>query len=497
MIYLSYMLAELRRRRGRTLLTALGLAVGVGLVISVSALSAGLDRAQASVLEPLTGVGTDMSVNRPISLSRDPREAFQRLSPADRAQLRREFGERQVDFGSLAPGSKFTRTTFRSSQLSFPASRVETIASLSGVTSAAGGLTLSMSTISGTVPNQAQAQAQAAGGEGGHGGEGGGEGAGGEAGELGHGNANVNATTVAGVDPAKDDLGAITSRQLTQGRWFSSGAREAIVDVAYARTRGKGVGSSIAVGGRPYRVVGVVKTPLGGTGADVYVKLAQLQRASGRTGRVNAVFVRAASAGDVDTVAKAITASFDGASVTTAKTLADRVSGSLASAKSLTEKLGLALELVGLLGAVLIASLLSLSSVTKRVRELGTLKALGWSRGLVVRQVTGESLLQGLAGGVLGIAVGLAGAALITLLMPPLRATVASATPQGGFSGPFGGDEVTASAASQAVSLTARVSPGVVLVAVALAVAGGLVAGAAGALRASRLRPVEALRHID
>jgi putative ABC transport system permease protein len=59
MFYLGYLLAELRRRPGRTALTALGLAVGVGLVVIVGALSQGLDDAQDEVLEPLTGVGPD------------------------------------------------------------------------------------------------------------------------------------------------------------------------------------------------------------------------------------------------------------------------------------------------------------------------------------------------------------------------------------------------------------------------------------------------------
>src|SRR3954451_131738 len=67
--YLSYVGAELRRRKGRTVLTALGLAVGVGLVVTVTALSSGLDDAQSKVLKPLTGVGTDMSVSRPLKVS--------------------------------------------------------------------------------------------------------------------------------------------------------------------------------------------------------------------------------------------------------------------------------------------------------------------------------------------------------------------------------------------------------------------------------------------
>jgi putative ABC transport system permease protein len=60
MFSLSYVWAEIRRRKGRTILTALGLGVGVALVVTVTALSAGLDDAQEQVLEPLTGVGTDM-----------------------------------------------------------------------------------------------------------------------------------------------------------------------------------------------------------------------------------------------------------------------------------------------------------------------------------------------------------------------------------------------------------------------------------------------------
>jgi uncharacterized membrane protein YdfJ with MMPL/SSD domain len=52
--YLRYLSAELRRRKGRTILTALGLAVGVGTVAIVVALSKGLDDAQSKVLAPLT-----------------------------------------------------------------------------------------------------------------------------------------------------------------------------------------------------------------------------------------------------------------------------------------------------------------------------------------------------------------------------------------------------------------------------------------------------------
>jgi len=147
--------------------------------------------------------------------------------------------------------------------------------------------------------------------------------------------------------------------------------------------------------------------------------------------------VRAERADAVAGVARAVERTFAGASVTTAQDLADRVGGSLADAKDLSGRLGTVLIVVGLVAAVLIASLLTLSSVTKRIRELGTLKALGWPRRLVVRQVTGEALVQGVLGGLLGAALGVGGALLVEAVGPTLEATVAGEG-QGAGPGPFG-----------------------------------------------------------
>jgi ABC-type antimicrobial peptide transport system permease subunit len=489
--YVGYMFSELRRRRGRTFLTALGLAVGVGLVVTVNGLSTGLDRAQDTVLKPLTGVGTDMSVSRPISVSSSSSSGsggpiFRRLSPKEREELQKENGGAQLGLRNLGkPGTHFTRDSFvATSQLSFPASEIDKISRISGVESAAGGLTLTAVHVSGTVPKQTQTGGGLAGPPGG-------------GIQQGPRSIDFRPLTVTGVDQTKRALGAVTTGQITKGRYFSAGSgREAILDVAYARRKNLGIGDTVKLGGKKFTVIGIAKTPLGGQSSDIYVKLAQLEKLSDRVGRVNTIYVRATSSSQVSSVASAIRSSFKGSSVTTAKDLADRVSGSLVDAKNLTNKLGTALEIVGLLAAVLIASLLTLSSVAKRTRELGTLKAVGWSQRLVVRQVTGESLVQGLIGGALGVVLGLAGALLIDAVGPELRATVGGSSGVGGpFAGPFGQGAVDA--VSTSVKLSAPLGVGLIIVAVALAVAGGLVAGAAGGLRAARLRPAEALRHLE
>src|SRR2546430_6116153 len=167
MFYLTYMVSELRRRKGRTLLTALGLAVGVGLVVAVSALSTGLDNAQAKVLAPLTGVGTDMSVTRPISVSSSSSGGFRGLSQKERDELQKENGGSQFGLRNLGtPGTHFTRDSFlATSELSFPASEVTTISKKADVKSAAGGLTLSSVHVSGTVPQPGTGPPGAGGGQ--------------------------------------------------------------------------------------------------------------------------------------------------------------------------------------------------------------------------------------------------------------------------------------------------------------------------------------------
>src|SRR5262249_56180918 len=64
MFFVTYLRRELRRRIRQTMLIAAGLAVGIGLVVTVTAASAGVRTAQASVLHALYGIGTDVTVTK-------------------------------------------------------------------------------------------------------------------------------------------------------------------------------------------------------------------------------------------------------------------------------------------------------------------------------------------------------------------------------------------------------------------------------------------------
>jgi putative ABC transport system permease protein len=194
--------------------------------------------------------------------------------------------------------------------------------------------------------------------------------------------------------------------------------------------------------------------------------------------------------------------------VSTQADLAASVSGSLSTASTLISNLGLWLSVAVLAAAFLIAILFTIQGVTRRTREFGTLKAIGWSNRRVVGQVAGESLVQGLIGGAAGLVLGLAGIWVINLIAPTLAGSATTgAVPDGAVmaggpggaptaGGPFGDRLADAASSTTEVVLNAPVTLSVVAIAIGLAVLGGLLAGAIGGWRASRLRPAEALRSV-
>ena len=171
---------------------------------------------------------------------------------------------------------------------------------------------------------------------------------------------------------------------------------------------------------------------------------------------VNTIYVAATSDNNITTLASEISKAVPGTTVTDQDSLASEVTGSLSSAATLANNLGKWLAIAVLIAAFLLASLLTMSAVTRRVREFGTLKALGWKSRRVVGQVVGESIAIGIVGGVVGVGLGFLGAALVDKFSGPLSASLGSAT---GTATP-GGAQRFGGAAGGAASLAARTGAG-------------------------------------
>ncbi|MGH8954408.1 MAG: ABC transporter permease [Microbacterium sp.] len=489
-MYGTYLRRELAGRKKQTMIVAIGLAIAIALVIIVNALTAGVRDAQAQALESVYGVGTDLTVT---GAAAEPGEG----------------GGQRFDFGSEDGATEGDTTTLSQSTLmtdfmrgTLDASVLDTVTSTDGVTAASAALSLTNSTFSGELPSggfgeqdattegtaPAEGQAPPQGGAGGTGG----------------GSFGVDSFTVLGIDPAVTSVGPLASVEVSDGRALDTddaGALVALVDATYATTNEIAVGDTIDVAGSDVEIVGIVASTADSadTAADVYLPLDTAQELSGAGDVVSTVYVQAESASSIDTVQAALADELPDATITSQSELAATVSGSLSGATSLITNLGTWLSIIVLAVAVLLSVLLTLSGVSRRTREFGTLKAIGWSNGRVVRQVAGESMVQGLIGGVVGLALGIAGIVVIDLVKPTVAAAAASTAeggPGGMGGGPTGGGDMFQTQQAADIVLHAPFTPWVLVAAVGLAVLGGLVAGAFGGWRAARLSPAEALRSV-
>jgi ABC-type antimicrobial peptide transport system permease subunit len=546
---LRYAGAELRRRWSRALITALGLAAAVSLVVAITALSTGFNRAGEQVLAPLGKVGSDLVVTQSAP------DVTAAPGSADAGATALLAANRSVVTNLAAlgrPGAHFTHDFFLlPSLLPVADSTAARLAALPHVQGAVGALTVLASHQTGIVPKMvasltsggqtltqvhrpASLTPQEAKGvrsciltDGGLTSLAASAGAPSSAlpkqiesclparfkeyvasvnvpvqtvkQVLNPPQTNIRATpyTAAGIEPGRPDDGLVTRSQVAAGRYLTPGrSDEVLADASYAASAGLRVGSSLPVNGQVFHVVGLVSGGVGGQSANLYFPLPALQALAGQVGSVNVILVHADSAAQVATVQAAIHRLLPTAHVATATQLADRVKGSLATAKRLTNRFGGALAVVVLLAAFLITILLTLGSVAKRVREIGTLRAVGWSRRRVVGQLVLETLGIGVAGAVLGIALGAAMAAGITRFAPSLDAHSTLSTSGASLTKLAGVVHHSEVAASVHVHVVASVSPASLLAGAALALLGGLLAGVIGGWRAACLTPSVALRDI-
>ncbi|MEN2975400.1 MAG: ABC transporter permease [Candidatus Caldarchaeales archaeon] len=124
------------------------------------------------------------------------------------------------------------------------------------------------------------------------------------------------------------------------------------------------------------------------------------------------------------------------------------------------------------------------TAVTERIREIGILKALGFKTRDVLFIFLTEAALIGLIGGVLGAAVGAAGA---YILAQPSSIEQEASGNVSHFRGQMGFSEVN-------ISYIPKITPELILTAIGIAFLVGVFAGIIPAWRAAKYTPVEAIR---
>ena len=278
--------------------------------------------------------------------------------------------------------------------------------------------------------------------------------------------------TVGGYEPQSSAVRTTccAASDIIEGRFLTAQDTGSVVlEQAYAITYKIHAGNTITIANKPFQVVGVVNPGVRPAKADVYMHFNEAERLiSTRTivplnNEMNILLVEVKSSKlQKEAIAQVRTV------------IPDLVVSSYACWKPAAMVMGMTESSVWVLTGLLCLFTIVLAlrsqwaSLIERRHDIGILKAIGWTNRVIVRQMLTESLLQALIGGVLGCLL-----AWVILLLAPIRLLIGIETPFRGSMSPF-----------------------VPLIGLALALAGGIIAGIFPALSAARQTPAAALRQL-
>ena len=254
--------------------------------------------------------------------------------------------------------------------------------------------------------------------------------------------------------------------KLVQGRAFESGATEAVVGKSLAaRFEGATVGNVLRFGGREWRVVGVFDSGGAAFDSEVWVDADQLMQAFRRQA-YSSVIARLTDAAQFE----ALKTRLEADPRVTLDVKRERVfyeEQSQALSKFISY-LGLTLSIIFSLGAMIGATITMHAAVSNRIGEIGTLRALGFRRSAVLSAFLFEAILLGAIGGAVGVAL----ASVMQLVQISTLNWQSFAE----------------------LAFTFTLTPRIIVVSFVFAVVMGVIGGFLPAVRAARLKIVDALR---
>jgi ABC-type lipoprotein release transport system permease subunit len=290
---------------------------------------------------------------------------------------------------------------------------------------------------------------------------------------------------------------AVLKYSIAEGRFLENEKAEALVEVAYARQFGIKVGDTLSISGRKFPVVGLVDASRATkiAVANVYLPLKeaeelavvskQLQSVSPyASGDVNLLFIKA-DQDKISSIASSMKMILgDRAAVATP----DSFLKLLGSLFALSDKFTMVASLIAIVVAILIAFKTMAGNIAERAKEIGVLKAVGWTNRNVIFQLMGESVVQCFMAGVLGLFIALVAAYGLSFMNVSIPIPwEMSPTPH--FL-PGGGDQIF-----KTLRLPVTVPWSLAIFAILLSVIiGGMTGGLLGR-HIAKIKPSEVLRH--
>jgi putative ABC transport system permease protein len=264
-------------------------------------------------------------------------------------------------------------------------------------------------------------------------------------------------TTLIGIDNSSLSMDDIV---ITNGSVYSND-NEVVIGKNAAQSLNKTIGETISISNQTFKVVGIYETGNFMDDNGIVMSLSKLQNLTGDTGQVSLVLVKASSGTDASNLASTIEAKYPNQlSTSTSLSGMNRMNNGLDVIKSGSWAVSLLAVLVG--GIVVLVTMMK--AVSERTREIGVLRAIGWSQKRILSMIIGESLVLSLIAIVVGLAIGIG---LVELL----------------------------STTQILQGITPSFSASLILKGIGVALFLGIIGGIYPAYRASRLSPTEALRY--
>ena len=271
--------------------------------------------------------------------------------------------------------------------------------------------------------------------------------------------------TLRGVTP--EAFKVRTGIKLVEGRMFSPGVFEVIAGKKISdRVTGLAIGDTVRVQRKEFKVVGLFTADGSSFESEMWGDYNALGPAVGRNGGCESLTVRMTNPAMISGFDKDVRANPQmQVQADTERAYYENQAGGLATAlKILAGFVGFVMGI----GAVFGAMNTMYAIVSQRTREIGTLRALGFSRFSILLSFVMESVLLAFLGGVLGCLI---------------------AIPMNGFTAGTGQTQ-----SFSELAFAFKITPGIVIVGLSFAVLMGLVGGLLPALRASRMPITKALR---
>lgn len=232
-------------------------------------------------------------------------------------------------------------------------------------------------------------------------------------------------STVLGIDPARDR--ALRDYTIRNGRFLEPDDRGALLEAAFAQQIGVGVGDKLRLltyrGRKTVPVLGLLE-PNGlaslNQGTLIFMPLALAQDLFKRDGLVSVASLILTNSADEETVRRTIAAKLPEA--LTVRRPASRTQLARETLLSVEQGMTFATALILVLAVFMIMNTF-LMNVNQRRAQLAILRAIGATRGQIVRLMLVEGFALGMLGTAIGIPLGLGGAHFLLRAMAAVYAT--------------------------------------------------------------------------